>query len=145
MLKRWIRFNSVGAIGVGVNFTVLTVLVGLLDVHYLVATALAVETAILHNFLWHERWTWSDHAGLHPQAVLERLLRFNLTSGAFSILGNLLCMRILVGSLGVNYLMANAITIACLSIFNFLVSHTFVYRVSLGKATEREASWEPCK
>ena len=27
---------------------------------YPLATALAVEAAILHNFLWHERWTWAD-------------------------------------------------------------------------------------
>ena len=24
------------------------------------ATALAVETALLHNFAWHECWTWND-------------------------------------------------------------------------------------
>ena len=29
-------------------------------VHYLLATAVAVELAIVANFLWHERWTWQD-------------------------------------------------------------------------------------
>ena len=29
-------------------------------VHYLVATAIGVEAAILTNFLWHDRWTWRD-------------------------------------------------------------------------------------
>jgi len=27
---------------------------------YVLATLVAVESAILHNFFWHERWTWAD-------------------------------------------------------------------------------------
>ncbi len=38
-------------------FAALTLLLG---PHYLVATALAVEMAVLHNFFWHRRWTWAD-------------------------------------------------------------------------------------
>jgi putative flippase GtrA len=57
MFRRWFKFNSVGAIGVGVQLAVLTLLAGQLGVNYLVATALAVETAVLHNFVWHEKWT----------------------------------------------------------------------------------------
>jgi putative flippase GtrA len=34
--------------------------------NYLLATALAVETAVIHNFLWHQRFTWSDRPATSP-------------------------------------------------------------------------------
>ena len=130
MLRRWIKFNSVGAMGIVVQILVLGTLTGFLGIHYLLATALAVEAAVLHNFVWHERWTWGDRRGLDRSQLFGRLVRFNLTNGAFSILGNLVFMRLLVESLGVHYLLANLITIAICSVLNFLVSDRFVFGVS---------------
>ena len=129
MLRRWIKFNSVGALGIVVQILVLGALTGLLGIHYLLATALAVEAAVLHNFVWHEHWTWGDRRGLDRSRLLGRLVRFNLTNGAFSILGNLVFMRLLVESLGVHYLLANLVTIAICSLLNFLVSDRFVFGV----------------
>ena len=33
-------------------------LFGALHENYMAATALAVEPAVLHNFVWHEMYTW---------------------------------------------------------------------------------------
>jgi len=129
LLGRWVKFNSVGALGIGVQLLALTALTSLFGIHYLPATGLAVEATVLHNFVWHERWTWSDRRTLDRSRVLGRLVRFNLTNGALSILGNLVFMRLLVGSLGVHYLPANLITIAICSVLNFLVSDRFVFGV----------------
>ena len=65
---RWLKFNLVGGIGIAVQLLALVLLKTGLHLNYLVATALAVETAVIHNFLWHERFTWADRAGagLHP-------------------------------------------------------------------------------
>ena len=71
--------------GVGVQLTMLTLLAGKLELHYLVATAFAVESAIIHNFFWHERWTWRDRKLIGAAGRLERLLRFNFGSGLISI------------------------------------------------------------
>jgi putative flippase GtrA len=60
MLLRFFRFNVVGAMGVAVQLASLTLLVSGLGVHYLPATAIAIELSLLHNFLWHERWTWRE-------------------------------------------------------------------------------------
>ena len=57
LLKRWLRFGAVGALGVLVQLGALAALAGWLGCNYLLATACAVETAVLHNFAWHERWT----------------------------------------------------------------------------------------
>lgn len=126
-LRRWLKFNFVGGIGIGVQFATLFVLKGLFPINYLVATAFAVEAAVVHNFIWHEQFTWADR--VHPswRTSIPRFLRFNLTTGAVSILGNLALMRVLVGDGHINYLVANAIAIALCSIANFLVSDAWVF------------------
>ena len=90
---RWIKFNLVGGMGIVVQVLMLLVLKTGLHLHYLVATALAVEAAVIHNFLWHERFTWADRAG----PGFARFCKFNLTTGLFSIAGNLVLMKLLVG------------------------------------------------
>lgn len=130
LLRRWLKFNTVGAIGILVQLLALALLAGPLRVHYLVATAVAVETAVLHNFIWHELWTWKDRApGQARLAVLiSRLLRFHLSNGLVSILSNLLFMRLLVGQFHLHYLPANVLSIAACSLLNFFLSELFVFR-----------------
>ncbi len=125
--RRWLKFNLVGAIGIGVQLGALAAL-RTLGVNYLVATALAVETAVVHNFLWHERFTWADRASVGVRQSAWRLVRFNLTTGAVSIGGNLLLMRLLVGQAHLHYLLANILTIASCGLVNFLVSDRVVFR-----------------
>ena len=118
---RWLKFNLVGGMGIVVQLLLLIALKSGLGLDYLIATALAVEAAVIHNFLWHERFTWADRAG--PSAT--RFLKFNLTTGLFSIGGNLVVMKLLVGLGHMNYLLANGITITLCSVVNFLVSDGF--------------------
>lgn len=124
---RWLKFNLVGAVGIGVQLAALVVLTRS-GVSYLPATALAVEAAVLHNFVWHERFTWSDRASLTPRKWLMRLVRFNLTTGVISIAGNLLLMRLFSGQLHVPVLPSNLLAIATCSLANFVVSHVLVFR-----------------
>lgn len=83
----------VGAGGVIVQTVTLGVLLRVGGMHYLVATALAVEASVLNNFVWHRRWTWADRPGSRAALVL---LRFNATNGAMSLIGNLALMFLLV-------------------------------------------------
>ncbi len=124
---RWLKFNAVGAGGIGVQLAALALLKSVLRLDYLAATALAVEAAVVHNYLWHERFTWADRASGSSWA---RFAKFNLTTGLFSIAGNVLVMRVLVGSAHLNYFVANILTIATCSIVNFLVSDRFVFEQS---------------
>ena len=125
--RRWLRFNAVGGIGIGVQLAALAIFRSLLHLDYLLATILAVETAVLHNFLWHERFTWADRPAVRFRHSLGRLVRFNASNGLISILGNLLLMRLLVGGLGMQYFVANLIAIAVCSLVNFLLSNCFVF------------------
>ncbi len=124
---RWLKFNAVGGIGIAVQ---LVVLLGLKDgfhLNYLLATALAVEAAVVHNFVWHERYTWADRLEPSWRRSLPRFMRFNLTNGAVSIMGNLGLMKMMVGVGHMNYLVANGIAIVLCSVVNFLVSDSFVF------------------
>jgi len=131
-LVRWLKFNFVGGIGIGVQFGALFLLKSVMNFDYMFATAFAVEAAIVHNFVWHEQFTWSDRitrGRVQPswRRSLARFGRFNLTTGAVSIVGNLALMRVMVGEGHLNYLLANAIAIALCSIANFLVSDGWVF------------------
>lgn len=132
---RWMKFNLVGAAGIGVQLGILWLLTAL-RIQYLLATTLAVEAAVVHNFLWHERFTWADRIRGRRQEALVRLLRFNLTTGAVSIGGNLLLMRLLVGGAHLRPVIANLVSIAICSLVNFLVSDRWVFRAGLWPVAE---------
>lgn len=121
---RWLKFNAVGAGGIVVQLAALTLFKSGLRLDYLAATALAVEAAVIHNFFWHERFTWADRTSGSSWA---RFAKFNLTTGLFSIVGNVLVMKALVGGAHLNYFVANILTIATCSILNFVVSDRFVF------------------
>ncbi|HVR26908.1 MAG TPA: GtrA family protein [Candidatus Polarisedimenticolia bacterium] len=132
IFSRWCRFNLVGGIGVALQFALLFLLRSILHFNYLAAAALAVEVTVVHNFLWHERYTWADRVQRSWRDSLSRMLRFNLTNGAVSVGGNLALGKLMVGIGHMNYLAANAVAIVGCSLFNFLLSDAYVFETSLG-------------
>src|SRR5215211_2114050 len=125
--NRWIRFNGIGALGAGLQLAILAALTRATALHYLWATAVAVEAAVLHNFCWHERWTWSDRPAGSRAHVYQRLGRFQLTNGLISIAGNLVLMRILAGMLGIDTFAANIVSVLICSVANFGASEWLVF------------------
>src|SRR5688572_20743611 len=119
VIRRWAAFNAVGAGGVALQLGSLAILVRLFEWHYLPATVLAVEAAILHNFWWHQRWTWKDRPPSTRQSTSMRLVRFHALNGAISLAGNLLLMTLLTGVLRLDAIAANAIAIVACSVANF--------------------------
>ena len=129
---RLLKFQAVGAIGVAAQLAALALLHEALRLGILTATALAVEFSILHNFFWHECWTWRDRTAPHPAVGLRwvRLLRFQATAGAISLVVNLAGMRVLHGACGLPYLEANLLSIAAGAAANYLAADFFVFAVS---------------
>ena len=125
-LIRMTKFALVGAFGIAVQLAVLAALNNA-GCPYLWATAFAVESAVLHNFVWHQRFTWSDRSSPGEHETGLRLLRFHLSNGAISIVGSLLLMRWLVGELRMGVLTANLLTIAGCSVANFIASDRWVF------------------
>ncbi len=114
--------------GVVVQLAVLLALTHVLGIHYLVATAIAVETAVIHNFLWHHFWTWADRQDELRGRTLVSLARFHLSNGAISIVGNLILMRVLHGGMKMPIAVANLISIGVCAVLNYLASDRFVFR-----------------
>ena len=140
-LKRWLVFNIVGAMGILVQTGILWGLTCALHLRYLTATALAVEAAVLHNFLWHERWTWADRVAKHNSGAFSRLWCFHLTNGALSIAGNIILMMLFVEKAGFHTMQANALSIAICSILTFVLGDRLVFR-SGGDVLKKEI--QPC-
>jgi putative flippase GtrA len=135
---RWLKFNLVGAAGIGVQLGILALLSAVFGVDYMVATALAVEAAVVHNFVWHERFTWADrNSGRRPERF-ARFLQFNMTTGAVSIGGNLLLMALLVERGHLPALVSNLVSIAVCSVANFVVSDRWVFRDRLSRLGLRQ-------
>ena len=128
LLRRWIAFNAVGALGIVVQLFTLGVLTWGLGLHYLLGTGVAVEAAVLHNFIWHESWTWAERVRGDKAGRWRRLARFNLTTGALSIGGNLILMKLFVDNLTMNYMLANSLSIGVCSILNFFACDRLVFQ-----------------
>ncbi len=124
-LLRWLRFNLVGAVGMALQLSALALFNRLTHGHYLLATMAAVELTLLHNFAWHLRYTWRDRE--YRSSVLTQLMRFHLSNGLVSLLGNLVLMRVLVQQERLPLLAANGLAVFCCSIVNFCLSHSWVF------------------
>ncbi|HLJ77292.1 MAG TPA: GtrA family protein [Acidobacteriaceae bacterium] len=123
-LVRWLRFNFVGVIGAIVQLGALGVLDRAMHGRYLLATAAALEVTLLHNFIWHVRYTWRDR---RPDAFFGALVRFHFSNGLVSMGGNLILMRALVQELRLPVLLANGVAIVSCSAVNFLLGDAWVF------------------
>ena len=124
---RWIRFSAVGVIGLGVQLALLAFFVKAFGMHYLLAAALSVEAAVLHNFVWHCRWTWADRPVAGPSAIAATLLRFHFSNGFVSIAGNLFFMHLFAGLMRFDPVVASLFSLAPCALINFLVSDRWVF------------------
>jgi len=126
LLVRCLRFNAVGAIGIAVQTAALILFRSAIGIPLRAATALAVELAVLHNFVWHERWTWRDRTASR-RGAFGRLVRFNLSNGLISLAVNLLSVRVLAEHFHLPYLVANFAGIAAGAVANYLASDRLVF------------------
>jgi putative flippase GtrA len=137
---RWIKFNLVGALGMAVQLGALALLHHCAPTHYLLASAAAVELAVLLNFVGHIHYTWRDRRVRSP---LRPLLRFHLSNGLVSLISNVLLMRVLVGQAHVPVLAANGLAILCCSLVNFSLSDTWAF-VSAVPEQDKSGTTVPC-
>jgi len=124
----WIKFNVVGLIGFALQSAALFVLTHTAySISYLAATAVAVELAVLNNFVWHQLWTWRDRPTTSKRDTWQRLAKFNVTTGLVSLTGNLVLMSILVGRFRLPISGANVITVVACSLISFLLADRFAF------------------
>lgn len=140
-MTRWLTFTLAGTAGFAVQIGAMAALTQIAGLHYLVATAIAVELAILCNFAWHERWTWRDR--LAPPKLLgegwpavrsrerwARLLRFNALTAVTSIAGSVFLTAVFVEMASLPPIAANIASVFALGLVNFAGANTLVFRAA---------------
>jgi putative flippase GtrA len=123
-LSRWLRFNLVGVAGFVVQLTTLAALAQWWAIPAGIAVAVAVLAAVSHNFLWHERVTWP---GLPARGRWRRWVAFNASTGAVSVVTNLVVTSIVMTATGAPLLLANLAAVISASLVNFVVSDRLVF------------------
>ena len=137
VLPRWVAFNAIGMAGMALQLAVVAALVHGLHLHYAIATAVGVEAAILHNFVWHQRWTWRDRP-VGGRDRRRRLARFHLLNGSVSLIGNVAITTFFTGVMGLDAVMSNVIAIVACSLVNFAASDALVFAVAPDTGHQRQ-------
>ena len=125
LMRRCGRFGLVGIMGAALQVALVSLLSRWFGVA--AATPVAVEIAILHNFAWHECFTWRDRSYKGIQHVASGLWRFHAGNGAISLCGNTALVPVFVSRLGVPVGFASIAAISICSLANFLVADRWIF------------------
>jgi putative flippase GtrA len=124
-LRRWCAFGLVGFGGFLIQIGAIAVLTRLAECPPIVATAVALELAAVHNFIGHSRWTWNDRRAESLRDWLGRYWRYQATKTA-SLGANLGITTLLVHA-GLPVEIANCMAVAACMFPNYLVAERFVF------------------
>ena len=118
-----VRFFVVGVSGYMANLVTFAVAVHLLGVDYRLAATISFVVAVSNNFVWHRLWTFVvRHAAWRQQAM-----RFLVVSlGSFG--ASLLILQWLVGSLEVEKVLAQAISLGVVAPVSFVCNKIWSFR-----------------
>jgi len=124
---RFLKFGLVGLSGVLVNEGLLWLLTENLGLYYLLSAAIAVETAIITNFILNDIWTFRDRRTPGNRSLLGRGLKFNLVSlGGLGI--NIAILWTVTEVVGISYLISNLIGIAGATLWNYTINTLWTWR-----------------
>lgn len=120
-LARLAKFLLVGSSGVVVNLVCLYVLHGVLGLPLILATVLAVEVAIVNNFIINDSWTFG-----RGTLAWHRFVRFNGVSLVGLVLTTVLTVLLAEG-LGLHYLVANVFAVGTTTSWNFIANSLWTW------------------
>jgi putative flippase GtrA len=109
------KFGLVGASGYLINLVVFALLTQVADVHHIAAAVAAFCVALTNNFAWNRHWTFRAHDG-HAGFQAVRFLAVSTIGLGF----NLAVLQLLVVTIGLAELPAQAIAVALSMPVNFL-------------------------
>jgi dolichol-phosphate mannosyltransferase len=127
-LKQFIQFICVGGSGVIVNTGLLHVLTVAGKLDYRLSSLFAIECAIINNFFWNYRWTFSERKPDSRRRIPKIFLKFNVSSGLVAFVANWGMLVLLTEFLHMHYLMSNLIGIGFGTGANFLISHFWTFK-----------------
>jgi len=113
----------------GVNTACLYLFKGVMGIPLIPASVLAIEIAILHNFIWLRYWAWSDRKaeGVRPP-FFKQLAIYNLATGAVDLTANVSILWLLATFAGVQYLIANIIGMILGPFIKFWINEKLIFK-----------------
>lgn len=130
-ITRFIRFGLVGFSGVFVDMIFLYLLSDptTLGLPLTRSKIIASELAIINNFLWNDAWTFKDISQKQPKKrqKIKRLIKFNIICLGGLII-NVLLLNFLFNVFGLNRYLANLISIALVTIWNYWLNLKLSWR-----------------
>jgi dolichol-phosphate mannosyltransferase len=120
------KFGIVGISGIFVNMGVLYYLKEYVGLYYLIAGFLAIELAILNNFIWNDLWTFRQAYSLKLSSTWHRLILFHAVSAGGLVI-NMGILYLFTSVFGVYYLLSNLIGILIGFIWNFFVNRRITW------------------
>jgi dolichol-phosphate mannosyltransferase len=116
-------------IGMGVNTAFLYLFKGILGIPIIPASMMAIEIAIIHNFIWYRNWAWADRREQSARLPFFRqLLLYNVATGAVDLLVNVSILWLLYRFFGVYYLVANIIGMILGPFIKFWLNEKIIFK-----------------
>ena len=126
LIRQFLKFCIVGASGVLVNFAIYTLCIEILEVYYILASAISFVIALTCNFFFNKYWTFKFKTKHRDSTILE-YGKFTLACiGGYVI--NLISLYSSVEILGWGKVLSQLISIFFATFFNFLISSVWVFR-----------------
>ncbi|MDR0303300.1 MAG: GtrA family protein [Chitinispirillales bacterium] len=127
-MLRFLKFAVVGSSGVVVNQTFLILAVKYLKIDYKIASLMAIETAIITNFILNYNWTWKDRKGKKVTDKLNAFVKFNISSFISAFFLNWITLIFLTEIIQIKFYISNLIGISVAACFNFLMSNFWAFK-----------------
>ena len=126
--RRLIKFSIVGVIGAGINTWFLWLFTDVGGLYYLYSAVIAIEIAIILQFLMNDRWTFKEQKTTHVEQFMKRIIKSNIwRSGGLAV--NIGVLYVLTEHAGVYYLLSNIVGIVCAFLLNYLFESRLTWGV----------------
>ena len=126
-VRRFVKFGLVGTWGFVVNMFFLWFLTEKVGVYYLFSSIVAIEIALINNYVLNDLWTWYDRGKEGKKEYFKRMLQYHITASA-AMLTNISILWILTEVFHVYYLASNVFGILCGMLLNFFINDRWTFK-----------------
>lgn len=125
---RLVKFSLVGGLGAVINTGLLWLFTDLAGIYYLYSSIVAIEIAIVLQFIMNDRWTFKEQRTTRAGQFITRLLKSNIWRSS-GLAVNIGVLYLLTEYAGVYYLLSNIAGIFCAFLLNYLLESRFTWGV----------------
>lgn len=125
LLGQLLRFGLIGLSGMAVNTAALALATGFGGLHYVAGAVLATQASTTYNFALTNRYVFSEEGG-HRFGLLARYAQFSAVNNSMLLLR--VPIIVALTSLGLHYLLSNAVSMVVLFVLRFVVADRIIWR-----------------